>query len=113
MSTANLRKYMHSKIKEIAETVFGRDKSLRVLQKACIKIMTHAIYFYIHISYKYTLLFCWKIKSCCDWCFPQQIIPQNTAQLNMLQDYSSVRIGFNMISKCHSLLVVYTITILG
>ena len=27
-------------------------------------------------SYTYTLLLCWKIKCCCDCCFPQQGRPQ-------------------------------------
>ena len=44
--------------------------------------------------------FCWKTKSCCDRCFSEQIRPQTTVQLYVLQDYSSVRIGFNMINKC-------------
>ena len=37
--------------------------------------------YYIHVpffSYTYILLFCWKIKSCFDCCFPQQVILQNT-----------------------------------
>ena len=39
-------------------------------------------------------------------CFPQQIRPQITVtvQLYILRDYSSVIIGFNMISKHHTLL---------
>ena len=45
-----------------------------------------------------TVLFCWKIKSCCNHWFPQQIRPQITDQLYILRDYSSfLRIGFNMI----------------
>ena len=38
---------------------------------------------YLHLpifSYTYTLLFCGKITSCCDRCFPQQIRPQITVQ---------------------------------
>ena len=31
-------------------------------------------------SYTYTLLFCWKIKSCCDHIFPQQIRAQTFVQ---------------------------------
>ena len=84
--------------------------SLQVLQKAHIKTVAHAIYTYIFFfSYIYTLLFCWKIKSCCDRCFPQQIGPQTTVQWYILRDYSSVRIGFNMINKCHTLPIVYRI----
>ena len=39
------------------------------------------LHLHIFFSYIYTLLFCWKIKSCCDRCFPQQITPQITVQL--------------------------------
>ena len=85
-------------------------KTLRVLQKARIKIVARAIYTYLFFPYTYNLFFCWKIKSC-DRCFPQQIRPQITVQLYILRIYSSVRIGFRMISKCHTLLVVYTILI--
>ena len=45
-----------------APAVFSKGKSLRVLQKACIKIVACAIYIYIFFSYIYILLFCWKIK---------------------------------------------------
>ena len=45
-------------------------------------------------SFTYTFLFCGKIKSCCDCCFPQQIRPQTTIQLYTLRDYSKVGIGF-------------------
>ena len=78
-------------------------------QKARIKIVARAIYTYLFlISYTYTLLFRWKIKkSCCDRCFPQQIRPHITVQLHILQVFSSVRIGFNMISQSLTLLVVY------
>ena len=57
-----------------------------------IKIVTHAIYTYLFFSYTYTLQFC-------DRCFPWQIRPKTTVQLYILQDYSSVRIGFNTINK--------------
>ena len=67
------------------------------------------LHLHIFFSYIYTLLFCWKIKSCCDRCFPQQIGPQTTVQWYILRDYSSVRIGFNMINKCHTLPIVYRI----
>ena len=65
----------------------------------------------IFFSYTCTLLSCWKIKSCCNRCFPQQIRPQITVKLYILRDYSSVRIGFNMIRKCHTLPVVYTMLV--
>ena len=52
-----------------------------------------------------------KLKSCCDRCFPQQIRPQSTVQLYILQEYSSVRIGFSMIIKRHILPIVYAVLI--
>ena len=83
-------------------SVFSIWKSLQVLRKAHIKIVAHAVFTYLFLTYVYTLLFCWKIKSCCDCCFPQQIIPQNTIQSYMLWDYPRVMIGVN-INKCHTL----------
>ena len=83
-------------------------KSLHVLQKARIKIVTRAIYTYLLFSYTYTLLFCWKTRSCCDNCFPQEIRPQTTIQWYLLQYYFSTRIGFIMIKKRHALPIVYT-----
>ena len=59
-------------------------------------------------SYTYTLLFCWKMKSFCDHCFSQQIRQQTTVQY-IFRDYSSVRIGFNMTNKCHTLPIAYPI----
>ena len=41
---------------------FPYQKSLRVLQKACIKIVVYAIYTYLFFSYTYTLPFCWKSR---------------------------------------------------
>ena len=52
-------------------------------------------------------LFYKKMKSCFDRCFPQQIRPQTTVQSYILRDCSSVRIGFNMINKRHTLPIVY------
>ena len=61
---------------------------------------------YLHypiFSYIYTLLFCCKIKSCCNHCFSHQIRPMITAQLCILQGYSSVQLtGFNMNYKHHT-----------
>ena len=57
-------------------------------------LFTHFNFFLTH-----TLPFCRKIKSCCGRCFPQQIRPQTTVQWYILPEYSSVRIGFNMINK--------------
>ena len=87
---------------------FSIWKSLWVLQKARIKIVVHAIYTCLFFSYTYTLLFCWKIKSCGVCCFLQQIRLQITVQWYVLQDYSSVSIGFNMTNKCHTLPIIYT-----
>ena len=45
-------------------------------------------------SYTYTSTFSsWKIKSCCDHCFPQKTRLQIIVQLYILQNYSSVRIS--------------------
>ena len=88
---------------------FSIGKSLRVFQKARIKIVARAIYTYLFFSYTYTLLFRWKIKSCCDRWFPMQIRPQTNVQWYILQDYFRVRIGFNVIKKRHILSVAYTI----
>ena len=33
------------------------------------------LHLHLSFSHTYTLLFCWKIKSCCDRCRPQQIRP--------------------------------------
>ena len=65
-------------------------------------------YLFTLFSYtSHTLLFCRKIKSCCDHCFPQQIRQQTIAELHILRDYSGVRIGFNMNNKHHRLPIVY------
>ena len=58
-----------------------------------------------------TFFFCYKIKSCYDRCFLQQIRPQTTVQWYMLQKYSSLRIGFNITNKRHTLPVVYTLLV--
>ena len=52
-----------------------------------------------------------KEKLCCDHCFPQQIRPQNTVQLNVLRDYLSGRIGFSLNNKCHPLPILYTLLV--
>ena len=73
------------KLSRSSNTIAVIWKSLRVLQKACIKIVAHAIYTYLFFSDIYTLLFCWKIKSCFDCCFPHQIRPQTTVQSYILR----------------------------
>ena len=77
-------------------------------------VMKITAWCYLHLpvfSFTYTLLVCGKINSCCDLCFPQQIRPLNTVQLFILQDYSSVRIGFSMNNKRLSFSVVYTMLV--
>ena len=49
------------------------------------------------------LLFCCKLNSCCECCFPQQNRPQTTVQWYILRNCSSVRIGLNIINKRHTL----------
>ena len=44
-------------------------------------------------------IFCLITHTNIFFCFSQQIRPQITIQLCILQDYSSVRIGFDMINK--------------
>ena len=64
--------------------VFFIRKSLQVFQKSLHQDhglrFQHSPIFY----FTSTLLFCGKMKSCCDCCFLQQIRPQATAQLYML-----------------------------
>ena len=52
-----------------------------------------------------------KEKSyCCDHCFLQEIRPQINLQIYILQDYSSVIIGFNVIKR-HKLPVVFNMLV--
>ena len=77
------------------------------LMKICASVTKKSFHqncglWYLHLSisfYTYTLLFSCRIKSCCDHCFPWEIRPLTTVPLYILQDYSGVRIGFNVISK--------------
>ena len=92
-------------------SVFFIRKLLRGAQKARIKIVVLAIYTYLFFSYKYTLLFYWKIKSCCDRYFPQKIRPKNNVQWYIWRGYSSMRIGFSMINKRHTLPIVYSMLV--
>ena len=86
------------------DPVFSTWKSARVLEKASIKIMARAIYTYWFFPYTYTVFFCWKIKSCHDRCFAQQIGPQTIVQLISV-------IGFKIINKRHILSIVYTMLV--
>ena len=83
----------------------------KVVQKARIKIVACAIYTYLFFSYTYTLLLCWEAKKCFDCCLLQQIRPLTTVPLCILQDYSSVRIVFNINLKRHTMPIVYTMLI--
>ena len=87
------------------QLVFFIQKSQQDLQKAHIKIVAHAIYIYLFFSYT-----C-KVKSSFDQCFPQQIRPQITVQLYTLQDYSNMRIGFNMINKHRTLPIIHHVSL--
>ena len=91
----------------------GAVFSIQVLKKAPSRlrlVLFTLTYFFIYI-YTYTLLFCSKIKHCCDCCFPQQIRPQVTVQLNILQDCSIERTGFNMINKHHILPIIQHVSL--
>ena len=92
-------------------SVFFIRKLLQGAQKARIKIVVLAIYTYLFFSYSCTLLFYWKVKSCCDRCFPQQIRSKNNVQWYIIRAYSSLRIGFNMINKRHTLPIVYSMLV--
>ena len=72
----------------------GVTKSLHQDHHPC---YLHLPIFFLHIQ------FCWKRKSYCDGCFPQQHRLQTIVQLYILQDDSSVRIGFDMINATHCL----------
>ena len=73
--------------------VFSIKKSLRVLQKTCIKIVARAIYTYLFFSYTCTPVLL-EYKKLLQLLFRLQMI----VQLNILQDYSTVRSDFNLIT---------------
>ena len=83
-------------------------KTTATATKTSIKIVVRAISTYLLFSFTYIILFCGKMKSCCDRCFPQQIRPQTTVQLYTLRDYSSERIGFSLNNKYHTVPIVCT-----
>ena len=97
----------------LAHRVFSILKSLPELQKAHIKIVALAIYLHLPIfSFTNTLSHLWQNKKLLWLLFPQQIRPQSTVQLYILQGYSSVRISFNMNNKCQALPILYTMLVL-
>ena len=71
--------------------------------KIVIQSIPYENHFRIVVCAIYTSLF--FLLHCC---FPLQIRPQTTVQWYILPDYSSVRIGFNVINKHHTLYIVYT-----
>ena len=91
--------------------IFSIWKTLRVLQKTHIKVVAGAIYtylfFFLYIQSPLPL----ENKKLFNLFFPQQIRAQTTLQWYILQDYSNVRIVFNMIKKRHTLPIVYTMLV--
>ena len=69
---------------------------------------------YLHLtsffSFTYTLLFCNKIKICCDWCFPQQIIPKTMIQLYIYYENILVwgLVSLSITNTTYTLPIVYT-----
>ena len=61
---SNPSNYFNATMSNDLNIVFSMGKSLWVLQKASIKIVTCAVYTYLFFSYTYILLYCWKIKHC-------------------------------------------------
>ena len=74
-------------------------KSLYQVQGRCY------LHFPIFFLYMHSLFF-WKIKICSDRCFHQQIRLQTTVQWYIVRDYSSAKIVFNIINKCHTLPII-------
>ena len=89
------------------KAAFSIPKSLWVLQETHVKCVARVIYTYLFFFlYMYSPL---PLENKKLWSrFPQLIRPQTTVQWYILWDYSSVRIGFSMISKRHILPIVYT-----
>ena len=95
----------------VCRTVFSIWKSLRVLRKAPMKIVAGPLYTSLFFFLYMHSLFFWKIKICSDRCFHQQIRLQTTVQWYIVRDYSSARIVFNIINKCHTLPIVYSMLV--
>ena len=68
--------------------------------------LTIFFFLYIHSS-----ILLENLKNCYDLWFLQQIRPQTTIQWYIFRDYSRVRIDFHMITKRHTLPVVYTMLV--
>ena len=63
-------------------------------------------WFYPYLFYIHTLPYSVGKQKVVVISFPQQIRPQTFVQWHILQDYSSVKIAFNMINKFHPLPIV-------
>ena len=83
-----------------------------MLQEACIKIVGPAIY-----TYPFFLMHAVSSSDIKEkvvmisLVFFQQVRPQTIVQWYILERYSSVKIGFNMISKRHTRPIVYILLV--
>ena len=94
-SVCFVKKEPNYTIHSLSHTKIPASITKSLNQYCGLSYLTLPIFLLIH-----TLLYYREIKSCCDCWFPLQITPQMTVQLYILWDYSSARIGFNMINKC-------------
>ena len=109
METNNERRTKRNTLTRASEAIFFTWKALWVLKLA---LRTWPVLFTLNFFLTlFSYVAKWKIKSCCNHCFSQEIRPLTTIQLGILQGYSSVRIGFNMNHKCCTLPIVYTILV--
>ena len=75
-------------------------KVTKSLHQDCGPCFLHLAILFLYMHFRLLL----KIKSCCICCFSQQTSRlQTNGQLYILQGCSSVKSGFNMINKCHTL----------
>ena len=79
----------------------------KLTSRSCSRLFTLTYFFHSH-TFTSTAA---KQKVMWLYCLPQQIRLQATVQLYILWDYSSVRIGFSINKKCHTLAVVYTMLV--
>ena len=89
--------------------VFSTWKSQRVLEKVASRLWSVLFtpIFFLYIDS------CLLLENSCCWdcCFSQQVRSQTFVQWNILQDYSSVRIAFNMINKCNTVPLVHNVLV--
>ena len=88
------------------ELVFSIWKSLGVLQRAFIKIMASDIYPYLFLYIHSPILL--ENKKLL-WSVFHSKLDHRPLFNDILQEYSSVKIAFNMINKCHPLPIVHNI----